>query len=36
VFLQVSVYAGVARAFDGYQVAAEVFADNDERRDAPQ
>ena len=29
VFLQVAVYAGVARAFDGYQVAAEVFAEND-------
>jgi 4-carboxymuconolactone decarboxylase len=26
VFLQVAVYAGVARAFDGYQVPAEVFA----------
>jgi 4-carboxymuconolactone decarboxylase len=31
VFLQVAVYAGVARAFDGYQVAAQVFADNEER-----
>jgi len=27
VFVQVAVYAGVARAFDGYQVAAEVFAE---------
>ena len=31
VFLQVAVYAGVARAFDGYQVAAQVFADNEQR-----
>lgn len=31
VFLQVAVYAGVARAFDGYQVAAQVFAENPER-----
>jgi 4-carboxymuconolactone decarboxylase len=27
VFLQVAVYAGVARAFEGYQIAAEVFAE---------
>jgi 4-carboxymuconolactone decarboxylase len=27
VFLQVAVYAGVARAFDGYQIAAQVFAE---------
>ncbi|MEV1331913.1 carboxymuconolactone decarboxylase family protein [Micromonospora costi] len=27
VFVQVAVYAGVARAFDGYQVAAQVFAE---------
>jgi 4-carboxymuconolactone decarboxylase len=25
VFLQVAVYAGVARAFEGYQIATEVF-----------
>ena len=31
VFLQVAVYAGVARAFDGYQVATQVFADNEQR-----
>ena len=31
VFLQVAVYAGVARAFDGYQVATQVFADNEDR-----
>jgi len=31
VFLQVAVYAGVARAFDGYQVAVQVFADDEER-----
>ena len=31
VFLQVAVYAGVARAFGGYQVAAQVFADNEQR-----
>jgi 4-carboxymuconolactone decarboxylase len=31
VFLQVAVYAGVARAFDGYQVAAQVFAENSGR-----
>jgi 4-carboxymuconolactone decarboxylase len=31
VFLQVAVYAGVARAFDGYQVAAQVFAENPQR-----
>ncbi|MEH0928410.1 carboxymuconolactone decarboxylase family protein [Micromonospora sp. CPCC 205558] len=31
VFLQVAAYAGVARAFDGYQVAAQVFAENPER-----
>ena len=30
VFLQVAVYAGVARAFDGYQVATQVFADNED------
>jgi 4-carboxymuconolactone decarboxylase len=30
VFLQVAVYAGVARAFDGYQVAIEVFAESTE------
>lgn len=28
VFLQVAVYAGVARAFDGYQIAVQVFAEN--------
>ncbi|MFI7603573.1 carboxymuconolactone decarboxylase family protein [Micromonospora sp. NPDC049366] len=27
VFLQVAAYAGVARAFDGYQIAAQVFAE---------
>jgi 4-carboxymuconolactone decarboxylase len=26
-FIQVAVYAGVARAFEGYQIAAEVFAE---------
>lgn len=25
VFVQVAAYAGVARAFDGYQIAAQVF-----------
>lgn len=28
VFLQIAVYAGVARAFDGYQIATQVFAEN--------
>lgn len=28
VFVQLAVYAGVARAFEGYQVAAEVFAES--------
>ena len=27
VFIQVAVYAGVARAFQGYQIAGEVFAE---------
>lgn len=27
-FIQLSVYAGVARAFEGYQVASEVFAES--------
>ncbi|SCL31735.1 4-carboxymuconolactone decarboxylase [Micromonospora rhizosphaerae] len=27
VFIQIAAYAGVARAFDGYQVATEVFAE---------
>ncbi|MER7892934.1 carboxymuconolactone decarboxylase family protein [Micromonospora sp. NPDC094482] len=27
VFVQIAVYAGVARAFDGYQVATQVFAE---------
>ncbi|GAB3946442.1 hypothetical protein GCM10027614_39990 [Micromonospora vulcania] len=31
VFLQVAAYAGVARAFDGYQVAAQVFGEGLER-----
>jgi 4-carboxymuconolactone decarboxylase len=31
VFLQVAVYAGVARAFEGYQVAAEVFEESPQR-----
>ncbi len=31
VFTQVAVYAGVARAFDGYQVAAQVFAESSDR-----
>lgn len=26
-FIQIAAYAGVARAFDGYQVATEVFAE---------
>ncbi|MGD9985538.1 carboxymuconolactone decarboxylase family protein [Pseudonocardia sp.] len=26
-FVQVAVYAGVARAFEGYQIATEVFAE---------
>jgi 4-carboxymuconolactone decarboxylase len=26
-FIQVAVYAGVARAFEGYHIAAEVFAE---------
>ncbi|MFG2056345.1 carboxymuconolactone decarboxylase family protein [Micromonospora sp. NPDC048930] len=30
VFLQVAVYAGVARAFEGYQIATEVFAERTE------
>jgi 4-carboxymuconolactone decarboxylase len=30
VFLQVAVYAGVARAFEGYQVATEVFEESAE------
>lgn len=30
VFLQVAVYAGVARAFEGYQVATEVFEETTE------
>ncbi|WP_410814168.1 carboxymuconolactone decarboxylase family protein [Micromonospora sp. 067-2] len=30
VFLQVAVYAGVARAFEGYQVATQVFAEGSE------
>lgn len=28
VFIQLAAYAGVARAFEGYGVAAEVFAEN--------
>ncbi|WBB65991.1 carboxymuconolactone decarboxylase family protein [Micromonospora sp. WMMD812] len=28
VFLQIAAYAGVARAFDGYQVAAQVFEED--------
>lgn len=28
VFIQVAAYAGVARAFEGYGIAAEVFAEN--------
>jgi 4-carboxymuconolactone decarboxylase len=28
VFIQVAVYAGVARAFEGYAVAAQVFAEH--------
>jgi 4-carboxymuconolactone decarboxylase len=31
VFLQVAVYAGVARAFDGYQIADQVFTENLDR-----
>jgi 4-carboxymuconolactone decarboxylase len=31
VFLQVAVYAGVARAFDGYQIADQVFTENVDR-----
>jgi 4-carboxymuconolactone decarboxylase len=27
-FIQLAAYAGVARAFEGYGVAAEVFAEN--------
>src|SRR4051794_40914731 len=27
VFIQISAYAGVARAFEGYTIAAEVFAE---------
>jgi 4-carboxymuconolactone decarboxylase len=27
-FIQIAAYAGVARAFEGYAVAAEVFAEN--------
>jgi 4-carboxymuconolactone decarboxylase len=26
-FIQIAAYAGVARAFEGYGVAAEVFAE---------
>lgn len=29
-FIQVAAYAGVARAFEGYGVAAEVFAEEDD------
>ncbi|MFC8349961.1 carboxymuconolactone decarboxylase family protein [Streptomyces sp. NPDC057280] len=29
-FIQMAVYAGVARAFDSYTVAREVFAEHDE------
>lgn len=34
-FIQMAVYAGVARAFDGYAVARQVFAEHDEA-DQPQ
>lgn len=27
VFIQIAAYAGVARAFEGYGIAAEVFAE---------
>ncbi|WP_370416818.1 carboxymuconolactone decarboxylase family protein [Streptomyces fradiae] len=30
-FIQMAVYAGVARAFDSYAVAREVFAEYDEK-----
>jgi 4-carboxymuconolactone decarboxylase len=33
-FIQMAVYAGVARAFDSYSVAREVFAEYDEARGA--
>jgi 4-carboxymuconolactone decarboxylase len=29
-FIQMAVYAGVARAFDGYSIAAQVFAESPE------
>ena len=31
VFLQIAAYAGVARAFDGYQIATQVFAETADR-----
>lgn len=34
-FIQMAVYAGVARAFDSYAVAREVFSEHDEA-DSPQ
>ncbi|MEV6586464.1 carboxymuconolactone decarboxylase family protein [Streptomyces acidicola] len=34
-FIQIAVYAGVARAFDSYAVAREVFTEHDEA-DSPQ
>ncbi|MFI0544337.1 carboxymuconolactone decarboxylase family protein [Streptomyces sp. WSLK1-3] len=33
-FIQMAVYAGVARAFDSYAVAREVFAEYDKTQDA--
>lgn len=33
-FIQMAVYAGVARAFDSYAVAREVFAEYDEAQEA--
>lgn len=34
VFIQLAAYAGVARAFEGYAIAAQVFSDNQEEHTA--
>jgi 4-carboxymuconolactone decarboxylase len=34
-FIQIAVYAGVARAFDSYSIAAEVFAETDRKAGGP-
>lgn len=34
VFIQLAAYAGVARAFEGYTIAAQVFSDNQEENTA--